>query len=207
VHNYSASLASEARTPPIGLSFEQVFAEYAPMVWRTLHNLGVHDPDVQDASQETFVVVYRRLAAFRGDSSLKTWICGICLRVAAAYRRRAHRRHELPVAEAPTVEDPRNLEGEVELLRASHLLRRILANLDERKREVFVLYEIEQLTMAEIAETIGCPLRTAYSRLEAARREVRHAWERANPRVRVFTHPATRGAARSGPSAPFRIRP
>ena len=72
-----------------------------------------------------------------------------------------------------------NPESEVDLRRAQELLSRIVTSLDDAKREVFVLYEIEGLTVVEIAETMACPLRTVYSRLEAARREVTRAWRRA----------------------------
>jgi RNA polymerase sigma-70 factor (ECF subfamily) len=161
------------------LSFAEVFADHAPGVWRTLRNFGVPEADLQDACQDAFVIVHRKLADFRGQSSLRTWICGICLRVAAARRRRAHRRHEVLVDELPveaTTEDP---EREFDLRSARSLLEQIILSLDEAKRQVFVLHEIEQMPMAEIAEAMGCPLRTAYSRLEAARESVMQAWKRA----------------------------
>jgi RNA polymerase sigma-70 factor, ECF subfamily len=133
---------------------------------------------LEDASQETFIIVHRKLATFRGDSSLKTWICGICVRVAAARRRRAHRKYEIEVPDLSPVPAEGDLESEVDLRRARNLLERILTGLDESKRQVFVLFEMEELPVAEIAAVLNCPLRTAYSRLEAARREVIQAWKR-----------------------------
>src|SRR5258708_6182579 len=77
VSNTSARLQLAPAATPVSPAFAQVFAEHAPRVWRTLRNLGVPESDLADASQETFVIVYRKLATFRGDSSLKTWVCGI----------------------------------------------------------------------------------------------------------------------------------
>lgn len=180
------AVAIAAKTPPVAMPpFERLFAEHKSNVWRALGNLGVPEADVQDACQEVFVVVHRKLPEFRGQSSHKTWIYGICLRVAAGRRRRAHHRREMPMAEVPDVAGGSDPESEVELRRARQRLDGILAGLAEAKREVFVLYEIEGLTVAEIAETLGCPLRTVYSRLETARQDVLHAWSRTNARGRA----------------------
>src|SRR5262249_55383735 len=127
----------------------------------------------------TFVIVYRKLADFRGESSLRTWICGICLRVAAGRRKRVQRRHETPVAEVPCVASAQDLDKELDLRHARDALVRILAGIDKPKRRVFVLHEIGHVPMVDIAKVLGCPLRTAYSRLNAARREVIVAWRRA----------------------------
>jgi RNA polymerase sigma-70 factor (ECF subfamily) len=175
----AAERAEHAGPEVASLSFAQVFADHAPGVWRTLRNLGVPEADLQDACQDAFVIVHRKLAGFRGQSSVRTWIYGICLRVAAARRRRAHRRHEVLVEELPIEAVAADPEREFDLRSARALLEQIVMSLDEAKRQVFVLHEIEQMPMAEIAEAMGCPLRTAYSRLEAARRSVMHAWNRA----------------------------
>jgi RNA polymerase sigma-70 factor (ECF subfamily) len=175
----TAERVEHAASEAASLSFAQIFADHAPGVWRTMRNLGVPEADLQDACQDAFVIVDRKLAGFRGQSSLRTWIYGICLRVAAARRRRAHRRREVLVDELPVEAASADPEREFDLQRARALLEQIVMSLDEAKRQVFVLHEIEQMPMAEIAEAMGCPLRTAYSRLEAARRSVMQAWNRA----------------------------
>ena len=71
---------------------------------------------------------------------------------------------------------------DIEGRQARALLQNVLDALDSAKREVFVLYEIEQLPMEEVALVVGCPLRTAYSRLEAARKQIVKAWQRAQIR-------------------------
>jgi RNA polymerase sigma-70 factor (ECF subfamily) len=116
-----------------------------------------------------FVVVHRKLDSFEGRSSIRTWVYGICIRTASDYRRRAHVRREQAVDEVPSPTLEANQEDEVERARYRKRLLELLAELDEEKRQVFVLYEIEELEMKEIAEVMGTPLQTAYSRLRAAR--------------------------------------
>jgi RNA polymerase sigma-70 factor (ECF subfamily) len=157
-------------------TFKEVFEAHAPYVWRTLRRLGVHDADANDMCQEVFVVVHRRLSEFDGTSAVKTWVYGITIRVASQYRRRARHRHEELVAELPEPAGAPAQEGELRQRETLRRLDRVLAQLDEHKRTVFVLYELEELTMNEVAQVLGCPLQTAYSRLHAARAFVRRAF-------------------------------
>lgn len=138
-------------------------------VWRVLRRLGVPDRSVDDAVQDVFVVVHRRLADFQGRSSLRTWLYGIARRVARDQRRRDQRRGEaveLPAEVAGAAPDPRQAAEDAEALRA---LRGLLAALPDEQREVFVLAELEQMTAPEIAEATGAKLNTVYSRLRLAR--------------------------------------
>ncbi len=153
-------------------SFASVFHAHAPRVWRALRRLGVAESDVEDLSQEVFVVVHRKLPEFEGRSALSTWIYGICVRVASDHRRRAHVRREQPTDRPPDERHSAPQLKELEREQARAMLDRALAALDDDKRAVFVLYEIEQLEMPEVAEALGCPLQTAYSRLYAARKKV-----------------------------------
>jgi RNA polymerase sigma-70 factor (ECF subfamily) len=119
--------------------------------------------------------VHRRLAEFRGDCSVRTWVYGICVRIASERRRRAHVRHEIPTAEPPAlVQLPEQVE-QLQKRESLQCLAHILDQLDQQKRAVFVLYEIEELSMTEVAQAVDCPLQTAYSRLHAARRFVTEA--------------------------------
>src|SRR4051812_1143348 len=81
--------------PLMAVTVAEVFREHAPFVWRALRRLGVREADVEDACQEVFVVVHRRLADFEGRSSVRTWVYGICVRVASDWRKRAHVRREI----------------------------------------------------------------------------------------------------------------
>jgi RNA polymerase sigma-70 factor (ECF subfamily) len=169
-------------TTAIKPTAQEIFEQYATYAWRALRYCGVAPSDLQDACQEVFLVVHRRLPEFESRSSLRTWIYGICLRVAAQYRRRAHRRHEELMSEPPETAVLPTQSTEIEGQQARALLEAVLGTLDSSKREVFVLYEIEQLSMEEVAQVVGCPLRTAYSRLEAARKQILKAWQRAQIR-------------------------
>jgi len=159
--------------------FAEVFEQHAPYVWRVLRHLGVASSEVEDLCQEVFVVVHRKLPTFEGRSSLRTWLYSICLRTASDHRRRAHVRHEKVTDRLPERSGSAPQQREIERRQARALLESALSELSIDKREVFVLYEVEQLPMSEIAEAIGCPLQTAYSRLHAARREVTATFEKA----------------------------
>jgi RNA polymerase sigma-70 factor (ECF subfamily) len=158
----------------MSVTVAEVFREHAPFVWRALRRLGVREADVEDACQEVFVVVHRRLGDFEGRSSVRTWVYGICVRVASDWRKRAHVRREIVTDTTPEPEPDsgRDPQRALATREARRILDRILDELDDDKRAVFVLYEIEQLGMAEVADSLGCPLQTAYSRLHAARKLV-----------------------------------
>ncbi|MGC4087014.1 MAG: sigma-70 family RNA polymerase sigma factor [Polyangiaceae bacterium] len=167
-----------APNPELDLTFDELFDEYATFVWRVLGRLGVASSDLADTSQEVFLVVHRRLGDFEGRSSVKSWIYGICVRVAAAWRRKPHRVRERLLDEDVHETSSGSQDEELEQRRAREKLVSVLERLDEDKRNVFVLYELEELTMPQVAEALGCPLTTAYSRLHAARKTVRAAFAR-----------------------------
>jgi RNA polymerase sigma-70 factor (ECF subfamily) len=141
-------------------------------VWRVLLRLGVPESDVEDVAQEVFLGVHRNLERFEGRCSLRTWVYGICHRRAVDFRRRAHTRYEVATDEPPDAGSEADQEQGLDLTAARESLNRVLESLDDDKRAVFVLFEIEQVPMEEVAQIVGCPLQTAYSRLYAARRKV-----------------------------------
>jgi len=147
----------------------QVFDEHARYIWRTLRHLGVSEADTPDLCQEVFVTVHKRLASFEGRSSLRTWLYGICIRVASEHRRRPYVRRESPASQPAPVSEAQSGQRPDSQFEQQRAVERLLACLDEDKRLVVVLYEIEGFTMKEVAELAGCPLQTAYSRLHAAR--------------------------------------
>ena len=153
-------------SPP---SMRTIFDEHARYVIRTLRHLGISEADVEDVAQEVFVTVHRKLAEFEGRAKLRTWLYAICLRVASDHRRRAYVVRER-VTDSPPVDTGERSGVEPDTSFESRaFVQHLLAELDEDKRAVLVLYEIEGLTMREVAEVVGCPLQTAYSRLHAAR--------------------------------------
>ncbi|MGE3458032.1 MAG: RNA polymerase sigma factor [Kofleriaceae bacterium] len=152
-------------------NFREVYTIHAAFVWRVVQRLGVPATDVGDVCQEVFLVVHQKLSTFEQRSAIRTWLYGIAVRCASNYRRRAHVSREVPSDPGglgdPVVEPVQPMIVGQHQARA--LLDRILDTLDEDRRAVFVLYELEELTMPAIAEILGCPLQTAYSRLNSAR--------------------------------------
>jgi len=150
------------------LSTRTLFESYAGFVLRTVRRLGVRPSDTEDVTQEIFMTAHRRMADRHTDVHPRSWLFGIARRVVANYLRKAHRlREQLSDDVAPvSTSDPAQ---ELQLTRERALLERALGRLDSDKREVFVLFELEGLTMQEVADTVSCPLNTAYSRLYAAR--------------------------------------
>lgn len=169
-----------------GNGLADVFDAHAAYVGRTLRCLGVRDHELPDALQEVFLVVHRKLSELEKPSALRSWLYAICVRKAMSLRRRAARRREDAVAEPPEPEGPRATPHDaLEHTRALAVALEILDDLDDDKRAVFVLYEVEQLPMREVADTVGCPMQTAYARLYAARREIARILVRLEARGRV----------------------
>jgi len=163
-------------------SFRSVYDGYFDFVWSCTRRLGVPLDAVNDVVQEVFVVVHARLHTLEQPASLRSWLYGVVRRTASTYHRgrRTRSGHESP---QPFEDDdasplqPSPLDLAV-LSDEIQLLWRLLGALDPRKREVFVLAELEEMTMPEIAEAVGIPLNTAYSRLRAARQEFDEAFAR-----------------------------
>lgn len=151
-------------------AFEDVYEAHFDFVWRAVRRLGVPEASVEDAVQDVFVVVHRRAAEFEGRSSVKTWLFGIVVHVARAYRRR----RVLDALDDPDqVVDPsgRSPHADAEAAEAKRVLHQILDALDDDRREVFVLIELSEMTAPEAAEALGLKLNTVYSRLRAARHD------------------------------------
>jgi RNA polymerase sigma-70 factor, ECF subfamily len=180
--------AREATT----LNVADIHAAHADFVWRSLQRLGVREADLEDALQEVFIVVHRRLDTFQHASRVTTWLFGICLRVASAQRNRAHVRRER-AALAPEeldvnagdaaggIQDPEQalLESET---RAE--LETLLERLAPLKRATIVMFEIEGMSAPEIATLTDVPVATVYSRIAAARAELSAAAARSRLRER-----------------------
>jgi RNA polymerase sigma-70 factor, ECF subfamily len=163
--------ASKAAAPR--LDFVEVFREHGAFVLRTVRRMGVPSCDVEDVAQNVFLVVHRHLGSYEGRGSVKAWLFGIVRRAVADHRRARRRRPEVPTLDPPVGSAPPLGEADLDRARERALLDRALDSLSDDKREVFVLYELEQMPMAEVAAAVGCPLQTAYSRLYSARERVK----------------------------------
>jgi RNA polymerase sigma-70 factor (ECF subfamily) len=153
------------------LLFKEVYDTYFAFVWRVLRRLRVADSSLKDAVQDVFLVVHRRLGEFEGRAKVSSWLFGICLRVAKDHRRLAHVRREVfDDSNFASLVDPRADTGAIaEQRERLSILDAALEELDARQRAVFVLFELENMTGDQIAESLQIPLGTAYSRLRLAR--------------------------------------
>jgi RNA polymerase sigma-70 factor, ECF subfamily len=165
------------------LDLASVHAEHGGFVWTTLQRFGVAEPDLEDAFQDVFLVVQKRLAEFDGACLLTTWLFAICRRVASTYRRRALRHRERDFDAASEVADtsgsPEDLVAKRE---AEKQLAQILDAMDLDRRAVFVMFEIEEMSCNAIAAIVGVPVGTVYSRLHAARNEFTRVLEKEQAR-------------------------
>jgi RNA polymerase sigma-70 factor (ECF subfamily) len=164
------------------MNVQAIVAEQGAFVWRTLRRMGVGATDVEDVAQEVFLVVHRRLPDYDDRSGMRAWLYGICSRKASEHRRKAWVRREQTVAAAPEAIAPPEQPETMRRREAWAQLEAILGELDEKKRDVFVLFELEEMSLAEVAAAVGCPLQTAYSRLQSARALVQASIERLHAR-------------------------
>jgi RNA polymerase sigma-70 factor (ECF subfamily) len=138
-------------------------------LWRFLRRLGVAEPDVDDAVQEVILVLTRKLESIEIGRE-RSFVMSTAFRVASDARRRARRRREVDAEQLldlpSTAADP---EASAQNQQMRLLLARVLEELSLDLRAVFVLYELEDFTMAEIAQTLQLPPGTVASRLRRAR--------------------------------------
>lgn len=151
--------------------FQAIYREHYATIWRFLVHLGVRKGDVPDVAHNVFLIAYRKLGEFEHRSTIRTWLCGIALRVGRDHMRSARVRLEVPTSDFTEL-DTQSADDSSEALRSKRQLAlalKLLSGLPEEQREVFVLHELEQLTGSEIAELTGTPVNTVRSRLKRAR--------------------------------------
>jgi RNA polymerase sigma-70 factor (ECF subfamily) len=157
------------------LTLKAVYESEFRFVWRNLGRLGVPEPDIADAAQEVFLVVHRRLSEFDQRCKVSTWLYRICFNVASDRRRRAHVRREIP---CDSDELDQTTCAQSSKSEALALFDWLLDGMEIEQRAVFVLFEVEGYSGAEIAEMMDTPLATVYSRLRLARAAFARAAER-----------------------------
>jgi len=165
--------AGDGRVPRDRLG--TLLADHHAFVWRSLRRLGIPDCDVEDASQQVFLVAHRRLPDIVPESE-RSFLFQTALRVAADWRRAHKRRCEDAGRELPDVPDlTANPEEQIDQQRQRAMLDRVLEAMPMELRAVFVLFELEEMTMMEIATISDIPPGTVASRLRRARQAFRDA--------------------------------
>ena len=154
-----------------------LFRSHFDFVWRVARSLGVPAASVDDAVQDVFLTVHRRLSEFEGRASMRTWIYAITYRTAQNHRRRSQRQRCDALLEEPLADAPGPGE-QLEHARAGQFVMKFLEGVSADKRDVFVLSVLEELSAPEVAEILGVKLNTVYSRLRLVRADFRAALDR-----------------------------
>ena len=169
-----AVLRVSGRTNPAEEAVQALYCEHLAFVRRVLRSHGVTDACLEDGVQDVFLVVFRRLDDFVPRASHRAWIHGIALRIAKDHRRRARRKGgavelDAGLSVACPRPDPLSVAVATQALRTAHGR---LVRMDDARRRVFILAQVEELTAPEIAKKLRVKLNTVYSRLRSARREL-----------------------------------
>ena len=161
--------------------FESIYRQYFDFVWSSVRRLGVTSAAADDVVQEIFIVIHSRLHTLEKPEALRSWIYSVIRRTVSGHHRsrRAQEASGILRAAEPDVRAlPRTPADLAELNDQVKLLFSLLEELNESKREVFTMAELDELAVPEIAEILGIPLNTAYSRLRAARQAFEEALAR-----------------------------
>jgi RNA polymerase sigma-70 factor (ECF subfamily) len=150
---------------------------YYPVTVAFLRKLGVPGPDVEDASQDVFLQMYRYLPRFRGTSELKTWLYRLCLTQARALRRRQRVSQALRSLFSLTPDSMHLSSPGFCEESASRRVQAALESLSEDERAALVLYDLERLPGKQVAEILGCKEGTLWRRLHYARKKFIEALE------------------------------
>lgn len=171
------------------ITFTAIYEQHFDLVWRLLNRLGVRASDVDDALQEVFLALHHSLPRFRGDCSLKTWIVGITLRVASATVRRQRARQQASSSESELPDPSPDPFDKIVRSEAVQALYAVLDELDPDKRAVFVLAEIEEMNVTDVAKVLDVNVNTLSSRLRAARKQFDAALRRRQAQARSKVRP------------------
>jgi RNA polymerase sigma-70 factor (ECF subfamily) len=197
-----AQVALSAAVDDVQADFEALYREYFGFAWASLRRLGVPNAAIDDAAQDLWVTVHRRLDSYDPDASMKAWIFGIARRVASHYRRTAQR-NARKIA-ALSFSDQRRSDQPIGRREIALTMETFLGRLDECKRVAFVLSELEGWSAPEIARVAGTNANTIYSRIRLAKQQLRDHFaaadaeayvDQAIEEAKVATRPP-RGAAK-----------
>jgi RNA polymerase sigma-70 factor, ECF subfamily len=162
--------------------FRAVFEREFDYVWGSLRRLGVHPRDVEDVAQDVFVHVHRRIDDYDASRPIRPWLFAFVVRSASDWRRLARHRVELLGVEGDAASSTPSADALVARMQDADLVLRALQGVDPDRRAVFILHELDECPMKEIAEALGIPLFTGYSRLRVAREEFTAAVRRLRPK-------------------------
>jgi RNA polymerase sigma-70 factor (ECF subfamily) len=169
------------------LTFERIYDQHFRTVERWIRAFGGRPADIADLAQEVFVVAFRRLPEFDGQN-VGGWLYQITRRKMRDYRRLAWVKHFFTERSAGMFESPAVRADQLTQLEngeKQRLLERILNKLPAEQRAAFVLFELDGLTGAEIAEAQQVPINTVWARIHRARQKLQAVAVRSVPEFKL----------------------
>ncbi len=157
-----------AAAPP---SFDEVYRQELKGVWRVLASLGVAPAEIEDLVHDVFLTAYRKWSEYDPSRPARAWLLGIAYRKAADHR--LLKRHQYEVADEQAAHRVAAPGAPSDVRDAKKLVELALSQMHEAARPIFVLHEIEQRPIPEVAALLGIPVATAYTRLRSARQTFR----------------------------------
>jgi RNA polymerase sigma-70 factor, ECF subfamily len=155
--------------PIAARAFVTLFQGQFAYVCQVLRRLGVQESDLDDACQEVFLAVHGKWETYDATRPVKPWLVGFAFRVAANVRRRRKRIHsEIDESLPSTGAGP---ELDAARTQATSLALKVLQKMEDERRDIFVMHDLEEMNAPEIADVLQIPLNTVYSRLRTARIE------------------------------------
>lgn len=158
--------------PPAETGFEAIYAEHFDYVWHTLRRLGVAAADLEDVAHDVFVVVHRRLDDYDPRRPVRPWLFGICYRTASSRRRRFR---TLPPSTVEPVDVGPTPDAALVAIEARRQVAAALDTMNLEQRAVVVMHDIDEQPAPAIAEALGVPVNTVYSRLRLGRQKLAQA--------------------------------
>jgi RNA polymerase sigma-70 factor, ECF subfamily len=159
--------------------FEAVFETEFSYVWSSLKRLGIPERELEDVTHDTFMVIYKHFANYDATRPIKPWLFAFACRVASDYRKLGRNARETATGEVPDAAGSGPLPDTlIAQKQAAALVHEAIQKIAEDRRPVFILAELDEVPMPEIAATLEIPLNTAYSRLRLAREEFKVAVQR-----------------------------
>lgn len=156
--------------------FHQAYQLHVSWLFQTLKRLGARPSFVEDLAHDVFVAAWKAWPHVDLARPLRPWLFGIAYRVMLDHRRRHQNRFELAAGELPERSDERDDPSQlVERQQGLTLAARLIAGLEFERRAIFVMHDVEEIPMPDVAEALGVGLNTAYSRLRLARRDFEQA--------------------------------
>jgi RNA polymerase sigma-70 factor (ECF subfamily) len=135
--------------------------------------MGIGAHDLEDLTHEVFMTVHRRLSDYDSNRPLRPWLFGIAYRIATRYRALARHQRETRGDLHEAVDEKPAVDEQLADHQARQLFARALEALDLDQRAIFLMHDVEECSMPEIAEALSIPLNTAYSRLRLARERLK----------------------------------